>query len=286
MLVALLAILLLTNSCKQSDDAAYELAVNVSVGVTGTPTSGTTYYPEGEKISYSYAAAEGYTGLTVKLDNTKVDPAGTITMSDNHTLTVYAYKGTGQYQFSVSVATGVTGTPTAGYYFYNAGDKVNYNFSLSSGYTNLAVKLDNEDIPTSGTITVSKDHILSVSAEKEYPIQGNWTLKEAYADNSAFSVTATFSGEIRNGIVTDSDGGTGTYTVDGNDVNFTLVFPDVTYQYTGRFNTEDSMSGTAKRYTTATHYSLGSWSASRIKTTSARKFSVHGSVNGKKKGEI
>ena len=97
-----------------------------------------------------------------------------------------------------------------------------------------------------------------------------------------FTVTVTFTGETRTGTVVDSDGGVGTYTVDGNSVEFTLVFPEVTYEYSGNFTDEENMGGTAKRYTSATSYSSGTWVAVKNSVTS---FSRQTSGSQKKKGD-
>ena len=52
-----------------------------------------------------------------------------------------------------------------------------------------------------------------------------------------------------NGTVSDSDGGVGTYEFNDDTVDFTLVFPDVTYEYSnGDFTDENTMNGNCKRY--------------------------------------
>ena len=93
------------------------------------------------------------------------------------------------------------------------------------------------------------------------------TLKEAYADGSAFEVTATFSGSLDSGTVTDSDGGSGTYAVSANNADFTLLFPGVTYEYDGKFSGVDTISGSCKRYQNTDAVISGSFEATR--TTAA-----------------
>ncbi len=94
--------------------------------------------------------------------------------------------------------------------------------------------------------------------------QGTWLLRETYDDGSTFAVNATFSGSFTAGTVTDSDGGSGTYTFIGAAVAFKLVFPDVTYEYEGDFSDDDTMGGTCTRYQTAENVIDGSWTATRI----------------------
>jgi hypothetical protein len=269
--------------CKKSQEAVeYSLTVNVSNGVTGTPQAGTYPYNIDDRVDYSYTLDEGYKNLTVTLDDVEIDPGGTITIQGNHVLRAQASRGTGEYLFTVSTATGVGGTPEEGFYYYDAGDQVDYSYNLEDGYTNLRVVFDGETIETSGTVTVSQEHTLSVYAVKEYYIQGSWTLEEAYNDKSLFTVTVTFTGETRTGTVVDSDGGVGTYTVDGNSVEFTLVFPEVTYEYSGTFIDEENMGGDAKRYTSPGSYSSGTWVA--VKDT-VSSLSLPASGSPKKKGD-
>lgn len=257
--------LLINTSCKKSQDVIeYTLTVTLYSGVTGTPETGTYTYTEVEEVEYSYSLLEGYTALSVLVDGDEVESSGTVTMDGDHYIVATAGLGTGDYRLSVAIATGAVGTPEAGTYYYDAGEQIDYNYSLEDGYTNLRVSLDGVDIGSSGTITISKDHTLYVYTEKEYYIQGSWTLAEGYEDGSAFTVTATFTGDVRNGTVVDSDGGTGTYTVSGGNVYFIIEYPEVVYEYTGNFSNEDYMSGDAKRfYVNENTFNNGTWSAIR-----------------------
>jgi hypothetical protein len=274
--------LLSTMSCKKSQTATeYTLSVILSAGVTGTPEAGDQVYNLNDQVNYSYSLDQGYTRLRVLLDGVEVESSGTITMDRDHILSVSAAQGTGEFLLSVSYGTGISGTPEEGYYYYNAGDQVDYSISLEPGYTNLRVTLDGTEIENSGTITISGDHTLDAFADLEYYIQGSWSLAEVYDDGSAFNVTVTFAGETENGIVFDSDGGTGTYTVIGPSVEFTLEFPEVTYQYSGTFVNAENMTGSARRYTSATVYKNGSWSAVLNTTATAESQSVANS-KGKK----
>ena len=263
--------LLSTISCKKSQNATeYTLSVVLSTGVTGTPAAGTYVYNLNDQESYSYDLEQGYTRLKVTLDGLEVESSGTITMDRDHTLSVTAAQGTGEYLLYVAYGAGVSGVPEEGYYYHDAGDQVDYTVSLADGYTNLKVTLDGNEIEPSGTITVSGDHTFYGSAEVEYYIQGSWALSEVYDDGSAFEVTVTFSGETENGTVVDSDGGMGTYTVSGAAVEFTLEYPEVTYVYAGVFGKADNMNGSSRRYTSATTYKSGSWVAARDTAAAAK----------------
>jgi len=68
----------------------YTLTVSVGEGVTGSPTSGTNSYSEGQSVSYSYSLISGYMNLVVTLDDQQVEASGTITMDRNHTLNASA----------------------------------------------------------------------------------------------------------------------------------------------------------------------------------------------------
>jgi len=76
-----------------------------------------------------------------------------------------------KYTLTVSLGEGVTGTPSSGTHSYSKGEVVNYSYSLNSGYTNLVVKLDGQQVNASGTITMNSNHTLNATAEKT---EGKW----------------------------------------------------------------------------------------------------------------
>ena len=270
LIFVLLTMVLLYAGCKKSDEVEeFTLTVIVNEGVNGTPEAGTYTYTAGSVVQYDYALADGFQGLTVLVDGVATAASGTLTISGNHTLSTFSSQGTGEFLLNVSLATGVAGTPEAGFYYYDDGDQVDYSYTLEDGYANLLVTLDGIAIENSGTITVSQEHRLNAFAEKQFNVLGTWTLDEAYANQAAFTVTVTFSGDAASGTVVDSDGGTGTYTVDGDDINFTLVFPDITYEYVGTFSDDENMSGESRRYTSPVEYSSGGWAATK-NTTAAK----------------
>lgn len=260
--LTLLISFLINMNCKKSEESVYSLFVTLHDGVTGTPETGTYNYNINDEVTYNYTPLEGYTRVRVYLDGTELESTGIITIAGNHYLDVSAAQGTGEFLLAITYGTGVIGTPESGSYYYDAGEQIDYSFSLEDGYTNLRVTLDGDEVGSTGTITISQDHTIYVYSEKEYYIQGSWTLAEEYDDGSSFAVTVTFTGDTENGTVVDSDGGTGTYTVSGGSVNFTIVYPDVTYEYTGKFEDEENMTGNSKRfYTSENTYTNGVWAA-------------------------
>ena len=263
------------NGCKTATAVTSNtLTVTVSTGVVGNPVAGTYTYTIGDTVNYSYSLQEGYSSLKVLLDNVEVAASGTITISANHTLQAYT-AGNGKFTLTVTVGTGVTGTPAAGTYSYNEGDVVDYSYSLASGYTGLSVTVDSTAVTSSGTITMSSLHTLDATSSKQYDITGTWTLDETYLDGSTFKVSATFVGDLYSGRVTDSDGGSGTYTVSSSTVSFILTYPNVTYSYSGTLSDDTNMSGTSTKANSVSNYT-GTWSA--IKAPTARVITNQSSV--------
>ena len=72
------------------------------------------------------------------------------------------------YTLTVNVGEGVTGTPTAGTATHKKGTVINYNYSLQSGYNNLAVTLDGAPVAASGTVTMNAGHTLEAVATKTF----------------------------------------------------------------------------------------------------------------------
>lgn len=264
----MLVVILFSSSCKKTDAVTSTLTVLVSAGVSGIPAAGVYNMNVGDQLAYSYTLNAGYEKLTVLLDGTEVAATGTITVSGDHTLQAYTDEN-GQFTLTVTVATGVSGTPAAGTFTHAQGTLVNYSYALAEGYTGLVVTLDGTEVASSGTITMSKDHTISTSATAGKNIQGSWLLTETYDDGSSFNVTATFSGNFVSGTVTDSAGGSGTYTFAAATVKFTIVFPDVTYEYSGSFSDDNTMSGTCKRYQTSANVISGTWTATRSTAAAA-----------------
>jgi len=85
------------------------------------------------------------------------------------------------YTLTVSVGEGVTGNPTSGTNSYSEGQSVSYSYSLISGYMNLVVTLDDQQVDPTGTITMDRNHTLNASAEvipvtfTQADLTGTWT---------------------------------------------------------------------------------------------------------------
>ena len=184
-----------------------------------------------------------------------------------------------QYELNVIVSEGVSGTPVQGTYPFDEGDTVDYSYELMDNYKNLTIILDNDEVDASGTVTITGVHNLKALADPIYNVAGNWTLSEEYDDGSLFDVTADFSGSVESGIVTDSDGGEGTYAVNEyNQVEFNLEFDNITYEYEGRFDGANEMSGSCKK-ASGSGTSYGYWTATRGDVASSIK---KASASGKK----
>jgi hypothetical protein len=65
------------------------LTVVLGVGTSGTPAA-TASYPKDQIVNYSYTAQAGYGNLQVTLDNVLVANSGSMTMNNNHALSVSA----------------------------------------------------------------------------------------------------------------------------------------------------------------------------------------------------
>ena len=255
-------------SCKKSEVETGTLKVILSVGVTGTPSAGDYTVTVGEERSYAYTLEPGYKTLTVLLDGKTVAASGSFTVSGSHVLQAFS-EGNQMYTLSVTVESGATGTPASGTYYHQQGTVVPYSYALSSGYVDLKVMVDGVTAAASGSITMSQDRVIAVTAEKLFSILGQWRLEESYNDDSDFSVVATFSGTTAKGTVSDSQGGSGDYVVSGAEVNFTLKFPDVTYEYDGNFTDENTMTGNCKRYRSSDSVVSGEWTATRVTSAAA-----------------
>ena len=277
----LLAFLFSFTACNESDADTYVITVLVSEGVSGTPAAGAYTLIDGSEMQYSFSLNPGYAKLTVLLNGTAVAASGKVTISGDRTLQAYAGDDF-QYGLTVTLDEGVLGNPGAGARNYSQGTLVNYNYTLQEGYYGLVVTLDGLVVENSGTITMSRDHKLSVGATPSKQIQGTWELVETYDDDSTFTVLATFSGSTTQGTVTDSDGGSGTYAFINALIAFNLVFPDVTYEYIGSFTDNDTMKGSCRRYQSAETVVSGTWTATRKTAAAAAARQGSGSASGKK----
>ncbi|MCX6582606.1 MAG: hypothetical protein NT166_20730 [Candidatus Aminicenantes bacterium] len=263
---------LLLSGCKKSSeaDASYVLTVSIVNGVNGTPATGSYTYKKDDQVPYNYSLKEAYKDLKVTLDAATVANSGVITISGNHTLLALADPDAAAFSLTVSVSAGVEGTPAAGITYYLPNTQVDYNYSLKEDYIDLKVTLDGAVIANSGAATITKNSQLAASATLHYDIRDTWELTESYSDGSSFSGALTFTGTSQAGAVFDSDGGIGTFTVQGTYIIFTLGFPSVTYEYTGLFAAKDTISGTSRRIIVASgKVNGGTWRGVRHVTAAS-----------------
>lgn len=275
--------LLVLSGCKKSEETGnYTLTVQVSSGANGSPATGSYTYKKDDKVPYSYTLKDAYKNLKVTLEGKTIDNSGTITITGNQSLYVFADPEASAFSLTVSVGSGVSGTPTTGTTFYLPNAQVPYSYSLKENYTNLKVMFEGVEIPSSGSVTILKNSALAALATLHFDIRGVWSISESYSDGSSFAVTMTFTGTDLEGTVLDSNGGSGTYTVQGTYITINLNYPAVNYLYNGLFADKDNISGTAKRtiVSNGTVYG-GSWKGTRNQTIS----SILSGLFSKNKGE-
>jgi hypothetical protein len=95
-----------------------------------------------------------------------------------------------------------------------------------------------------------------------YDITGTWSVHITYDGNySDWDTTVVLSGDKKSGIAVESNGGSGTYTVDGRDITVALHWPSgETIDCTGKIESNDRMSG---RFVESVYWQ-GNWTAVRI----------------------
>ncbi len=144
----------------------YTLTANVGAGVNGAPATGAVKHKKGSVVGYNYSAASGYSNLVVTLDGVPVAASGTVTMDMDHSLSAsaVAVPVIENYVLTVAKNAGVNGTPDTGAYTYVQGTTVNYSYTAATGYTDLAVKLDNAAVASSGTFIMNANHSLTATA--------------------------------------------------------------------------------------------------------------------------
>ena len=151
----------------------------------------------------------------------------------------------------VTVGNGVSGTPAAGSYNYGENDTVIYSYTAQAGYGNLTVTLDGAPVGNSGVITMTANHTLNATATVD--VRGKWIGRFNYEGGDTY-FEVTFSGGILSGTTRGlfdfvSGYGNGTYTFSGNEIEFTLNYPnyipggDSQLACNGTFSNANSMSG-------------------------------------------
>ncbi len=175
--------------------------------------------------------------------------------------------GNGQYTLTVTVGSGVGGTPTTGAYSYVENSVVNYSYSLQAGYTNLVVTLDGAPMGATGVVTVTGNHVLSVSAD-QIDIRDTWTGRFNYMGSDTF-FRVDFSGNSGSGTCGGEFdfvpiGGAGTWTLVWPQIDFVLEYPapyNTNLTCSGTLTDENHMNGT---WTWALTGSTGTWNLERL----------------------
>jgi hypothetical protein len=150
-----------------------------------------------------------------------------------------------QFTLTVTVGEGVSGSPESGTFIYDESEVVTYDYSALDGYGNLIVTLDDAGVASSGTITMTGNHTLNVTADID--IRGVW-IGSFYAGSTKYYMDTTFSGEIFSGpaqarISHFSGKGNGLFSVSGDQIDFTLQWTSVELRFTGTITGVSQMSG-------------------------------------------
>jgi formylglycine-generating enzyme required for sulfatase activity len=143
-------VMLLTRKKEQT------LTVDLRVGTTGQPAK-TARYKRGEAVDYAYEPKAGFSGLQVRLDGAVVPPRGRLTMDRNHAFEVSAREF---YTLTVEIGAGVGGSPTTSA-AYTRDTVVPYSYSALDSSQSIQVRLDNVVSPAGGSVTMSRDHVLT-----------------------------------------------------------------------------------------------------------------------------
>lgn len=139
-----------------------QLTVDISEGASGSPAEGTYSYSKDKRVRYNYSARRGAANLTVHLDGKSVPAKGTITMDENHTLTVS----------TTSIATVIVNSEPSGANIYvdgnDTGHKTGHTFIYTSevSHTFLLRKVGYKDFQTTLKAGLTQTKNLNRTLEK------------------------------------------------------------------------------------------------------------------------
>jgi hypothetical protein len=107
-----------------------------------------------------------------------------------------------KYDLTVTVGEGVFGTPVSGLYTYKKGERVRYSYTLKNGYSDLTIRVNGIPGSASGTIEMTGDKSLTVSATEiaTLVVNSNPTGAQIILDGAD-------SGEVTNHTFTFTSGG-------------------------------------------------------------------------------
>jgi len=162
------------------------------------------------------------------------------------------------YTLTVNLGTGATGTPISGSYQKNQDEAVPYGYTLEQGYQNLEVTLDGTAVAAAGVITMTGNHTLVITTEEIFDIRGQWHLTLDWSGFPSESWNITFSGGLTSGSYMDGNGHTGTYTVDGSNVDIDYS-SSYSMRLVGSFSSQTEMSGDITEAVGS-----GTWSATKL----------------------
>ncbi len=69
-------------------------------------------------------------------------------------------------ELTVKIGEGAGGSPDNGVHSFNQGKKVNYYYTAKKGVANLTVLLDGKNAPARGTVTMDKNHTLTITTTR------------------------------------------------------------------------------------------------------------------------
>lgn len=170
------------------------------------------------------------------------------------------------YTLTVTLGIGVTGTPAAGITTHEENDTVIYNYAAQAGYGNLTVTLDGAPVASNGVVTMNTNHTLSVTAIID--VRGTWTglIQNSQNPSLDFYFECTFSGGVQSGSVQgfiESEGNAnGNYTVEGNELTFSLEYYNILLTCTGSFDGPNRISGEWE-YPEPAYPNNGTWQLER-----------------------
>ncbi len=138
--------------------------------------------------------------------------------------------GSPEFNLTVIIEDGCTGTPEEGTYTLNELDEIEYEYSPPSENIEIEVLLNDGSKTDSGSFIMYNDVTLVV---RILDIRGNWLFSYFIEDGTTPEMTITFSGDTPfAGTFTDSRGYSGTWIVDGN--NLTMTYSNwADYVFTG-----------------------------------------------------
>jgi hypothetical protein len=156
------------------------------------------------------------------------------------------------YELSVTVEPGVTGTPVAGVYTHTELDEVKFTYTPVNSKHTVEVLIDGVQEAADSSLIIYKNTAL---VARLFDVRKTWKITYYVTDNTTaldFTITLTGS-DILGGAFSDSRGHQGTWDASSGVLTFT--FSDFeSYKYTGVLL---DMSGTWSNGTTT-----GTWAAS------------------------